>query len=775
MSIFIARLCAVVLLGTTPILVLGYEYDENDSEAGAGANAAWRPFARWDSVDEASTADIHRYTTEPRYLTPMVSFIPEHSVVPSPRDFLGYTVGTEGKLTHPREEEAYFEALAAASANVNLLSMGVTEEKRNTMLVVVSSAENLTRMNEWKGYTRTLADPRAVSEAQAREVAAKGKPIMHITAGLHSPETGPPEMVMELAYRLAVSMHPGIVEIRDSVILLITPITDVDGRARVVEWYERYTKNYDACEFMPPNSPPYWGKYTYHDNNRDGVQLTQKLTTNFLNSFNEWHPVYSIDLHESVPLMYVSGGTGPYNTTLDPLVVREWQLAASWELAELQKAGLPGVWTWGYYTGWNPGYLLWITNNRNSMGRFYETFGNSHAGTFERDLSNSSFAGKKTTSRQWYRPDPPDEKVMWSLRNNTNYMQSGILASLTFTARNGSMLLYNFWQKGKNSIEKGKNEPPHAFVIPEDQEQRFRLAYLLNQLRKHGLEVHRANADFELEDGEFNEGDYIVRADQPYGNHVRNLLETQEFPSDAQWRPYDDVSWTYGLVYRVKTVAIEDAVVLSDVDMTRVEEPQAFPGSVGAGPKVAAFAVKQHGDNSMITARYRLRRHNVTASEEAFEAQGESFPLGSWIIPNRGGVRGALEDVARDCMLNFVALDEYPDVETHALDLPRIALYHNWVSTQNDGWIRYTLEQAEVPYTYINDDDIRRAGLRGHFDVIVMAHLGASLKSLIHGRDTKFGPMAYTKTRRFGAHGVLDSSRDITGGFGFRGMANLES
>ena len=282
---------AVTLLGLSLSLAWGYEYDESDPKAGAGTDAAWRHFAQWDSVDETSTADIHRYTTEPRYLTPMVSFVPEHPTVPSPRDFLGYTVGTEGKLTHPREEEAYFEALSTASPNVTLLSMGVTEENRNMMLVVISSAENLSRLDEWKGYTRALADPRDVSEAQAREIAAKAKPIMHITAGLHSPETGPPEMVMELAYRLAVSMHPDIVEIRDNVIFLITPITEVDGRARVIEWYERYTKNYDAREYMPPNSPPYWGKYTYHDNNRDGVQLTQKVTTNYLASFNEWHPV----------------------------------------------------------------------------------------------------------------------------------------------------------------------------------------------------------------------------------------------------------------------------------------------------------------------------------------------------------------------------------------------------------------------------------------------------------------------------------------------------
>lgn len=157
-----------------------------------------------------------------------------------------------------------------------------------------------------------------------------------------------------------------------------------------------------------------------------------------------------------MPLLYVAGGTGPYNPTLDPIVIREWQLLASWELAELQKHNLPGAWTWGYYTGWNPGYLLWINNNRNSIGRFYETFGNSVAKTMKRDISTRTFSGVKVTESTWYRADPPEEELVWSMRNNTNYMQSAILASLTFTARNGETLLHSFWKKGRNAIERQK-------------------------------------------------------------------------------------------------------------------------------------------------------------------------------------------------------------------------------------------------------------------------------------------------------------------------------
>ena len=752
-----------------------YEYDTENPTQGAGVQAPWRATARWDLVDEEATKDIHTFTTDPEYLTPLVSYIPEDAAIPSPRDFLSYIAGAEGKLTHPEDEVRYFEALAAASPRVTLFEMGETEEGRMMHLVVVSAEENLSRLDEFKSYTAALADPRNVNEAQAAEIIAKAKPIMHVTGGLHSPETGSPEMLMELAYRLAVSKHPDIEEIRRNVVLLITPVLEVDGRAKMVEWYYRHLTEYDNHLYTPDTSPPYWGRYVYHDNNRDGLQMTQKLTQNFMKAFLEWHPTYSLDLHESVPFLYVSGGTGPYNPNLDPIVIREWQWVSHWELAELQKHNMPGVWTWGFFTGWNPSYLLWITNNHNSLGRFYETFGNASARTMERDLSDEKFLDKEVTSKQWYRADPPEKKVVWSLRNNTNYMQSGVLASLKLLARNGDTMLHNFWKKGCNSLERGRQEAPHGWVIPREQRDPSRLAYLVNQLLRQDIEVHRATKDFELEDGEFKSGDFVVRTDQPYSDYVRNLLQIQKFPKDAEHRPYDDVSWALGLHYRVDTTPIEDKAILELANLEIVEGPVAFEGWVDDEEEPAAYAVKHEGNNPLITARYRLERYEVLAVEEPFTVGDEEFPIGSWIIPTRRRLKENLEEIARECALDFKALSAMPEATTHSLDLPRVALYHTWASTQNDGWVRYTLEQAGVPFDYINDDDIRSGGLRAKYDVILVAHVRGSAKSMVHGLDPKFGPMSYTPTREFPSHGRVDSDDDITGGFGFKGLANLET
>jgi hypothetical protein len=289
------------------------------------------------------------------------------------------------------------------------------------------SAENLAQLDRYRDITNELAEPRRTSAAKMQQLVAEGKPFYYLLGGLHSPETGSPEMLMELAYRLVVSDKPEIRAIRDNAIVLITPVVEVDGRDRQVQWYYRHTRGkklpYEDLEQF--DNPPYWGKYAFHDNNRDGMQLTLALTRAVHGVYYRYRPQVVHDLHESVPLLYISTGHGPYTKAADAITINEWTQLAHHEAAALESMGLPGVWTWGFWDGWWPGYLFSVANNHNSIGRFYETFGNSMAETFERKLKDQSYAGKPVTDVSWYRPWPPDKKLSWSLRNNTNYMEAG--------------------------------------------------------------------------------------------------------------------------------------------------------------------------------------------------------------------------------------------------------------------------------------------------------------------------------------------------------------
>ncbi|MCG8424922.1 MAG: peptidase [Proteobacteria bacterium] len=743
-----------------------------------------------DRLDQKSTAEIRKYTTDPSFLTEWVDHLPASRQVPSPLAFLGYVIGTPGKLTRPERINAYFRRLARTSPRVRIFSLGKSHGGREMIAAAIADPGVLARLDATKRAMRELADPRRTGLAQARQLTRSTVPIYWITAGLHSPETGPPEMVMELAYRLAVSEQDHIRAIRRNVITLLTPVLEMDGRARMVDWYYRYLTGVRELEDSPPRMAPYWGDYTAHDNNRDGLQLSQPLTRNYVAAYHEFLPVASLDLHESVPLLYVSSGTGPYNDTLDPIVVTEWQWMASYEVSQLTQLGLRGVWTWGFYTGWYPGYLLWVTNNHNAIGRFYETFGNSNAGTFKRELRRYRFAERRINSRQWYRAWPPEKELTWSLRNNTNYMQSGVLASLLLVAKNRETLLENFWRKNKNSLDKGKKQPPHAFVIPAEQRDRGNLHHLLWLLSGHRIEVHRARADAELVampvgvrarevsarpatagKGKgarriaVKSGDFVVRMDQPYRNFALTLLLKQAFPKTAKLTPYDDVAWSLDYMLGVVVEPIADKAVF-DLPVERMTRIPDLPGTVEDSER---WIIDHRAQTRLISLRWALPKD---ARVKALSGAWNGHPAGSLVIS--GVDRATMDAVASTFHIDARAIASEPSVATIEVDLPRVALFHTWRYTQDSGWARYTLEQLGVPYTLINKDHLRQGGLHDKFDVVILPTQGfLSFQGMVHGIDPKWGPMPYTKTATYPSHGIIDSSPDITGGMGFVGLANL--
>jgi hypothetical protein len=725
----------------------------------------WAP----DRAEPGSVEKIREYTTEARFLPETVAYVPDSDTVPSPADVLGRIIGTPGELSRVAEIYGYFRKLDEASDRVQVQTIGHTEEGRDILLVAVSDAENIAQLDRWKEVTARLADPRGTTREEARRLAGEGKVFYHLLGGLHSAETGSPEMLMELAYRLAVSEKPEIQEIRRNAVVLITPVAEPDGRDRVVEWYYRNLKDRKGTwdEIREILSPPYWGHYVFHDNNRDGMQLTLALSRALNDAWFDWHPQVMHDLHESVPFLYISTGHGPYSQAVDPVTIHQWTQLGDHEAGALAALGLPGVWVWGFWDGWWPGYLVSVANSHHGIGRFYETFGNSHPGTFDRTLDKSRYAGKPVTDVQWYRPWPPDKKVRWSLRNNTNYMEAGVLEGLGYAALHRSELLEDFWIKGNRALEKGRTEAPYAWIFPLAQRDSGRLEYLVNQLRKHRIEVHQLTADLSLGGKTWPAGSFVVRMDQPYRNAAINFLEEQKFPADEPNEPYDDIAWTWPLLYGVEGSKVEDRKVL-DAAMQPIAEDVSLAGHVdGIGD---LFLLADTGQNALLRARMRLGTHQVDAAEASFQANGVTYPAGSWIVQ---APREAVEEVASRLGLSFVGTAVMPDVKRHVVDLPRVALLHTWTSTQDAGWARYTLDQEGLDYALISDADLRRGGLETRFDVILFPNHFGDFGDLVHGIDPAYGPLPYTKTAEFPSHGIPDGADDITGGMGLEGLINL--
>ncbi|MGZ6038172.1 MAG: M14 family zinc carboxypeptidase [Phenylobacterium sp.] len=708
--------------------------------------------------DEAYTALIRKHLVDPRFTTELVDHMPASDTVPSPLKFFGRIPGTPGELTYAKDIERYYQELARTSPRVKFWKLGTTEEGRDQVVIAIADEATLKDLDKYKAALAALGDPRKTTPDQAKAAIHSGKPIYWITSGIHSPETGGPEMLIELAYRLAIEETPLVRNIRNNVITFITPVVEVDGREKIVDTY------YYGKKTGKPKPPlVYWGKYVAHDNNRDGMGQYLKLTQNITAGILEWHPTVVHDLHEAQSYLYVSTGTGPYNPSLDPVQSQEWWLLAETELTEMAKRGVPGVFTYGYYDGWVPNYLFWIANSHNSLGRFYEV--QSYGPDVQKDLK----LPPTTTSREWYRPNPPLPSIDWGPRNNTNIQESALLFALDRVAKDRETYLETYWTKNQHAVDGGKTGAVNAWVIPADQTARLNVADMINDVRRQGLEVSTANAAFTAGGVKVAAGDYVIRADQPYRTLADLYFSVQNYPA-ANPRPYDDTGWTMSYMRNLRMQTIHDPTVLKQ-PLTLLTTDVAPKGVVaGAGKTIL---VNHTGDNELVTFRFRLKDVKMLAAEQAFDTGGKHYAAGTFIIPD--APRAEVEKAVAELGLTAEAVDAAPSVKSHALTIPRIGYLHSWLRTQDEGWWRAALDHYGVPYTYLADTKARQGDLRKRFDVILYPTVGSSARDQVVGVAMNGDvPIPYKKSDLTPNLGVLDSADDIRGGLGADGLSELQ-
>jgi hypothetical protein len=740
-------------------------------------------------MDADATAKIRKYTTAPEFNSPLTDYLPASATVPSPSAVLGDVAGAPGILPYTADVNRYFRMLAAASPRVRVISIGMSEEGRERIAVAVSSEANLEQQKENDARLAQLADPRLLKldDARAESLITASLPVYYITGTIHSPETGAPTALMELAYRLAVDESPYIRSIREHVITLITPVVEVDGRDRMVDVYRWHLAHPKA---IPPHLV-YWGHYVAHDNNRDAMGMTLSLSRQVLDTYLGWHAQVLHDLHESVPFLYDNTvGDGPYNAWVDPLLTNEWQLFGWNNVAQMGKFGMPGVFTHGDFDTWSPGYLMFLAAMHNGVSRLYETFGNGGADTETREIPPGE------TTRTWYRQDPPYRTVTWSQRNNNNYEQTGLLVSLAFTAENRELLLRNFWEKSKRSIVKPEREGPAAYVLPADDKRPGAQAELLRVLELQHVEISRADRAFTVpvespvkppdpnapkgagadaakaktpSTRTFPAGSYVVRMDQPFSRSADALLDRQYWsPDDPQKHPYDDTGWCFPALFGTEAVRVTDRLVLG-VPMSKAESRP--HGSVtGSGP---VFVVAQHGDDAMFSLRYGLGDATVEAATEPFKAGGHDYPRGTWLV--RGIGKDAFEHAAAEAGVTVEAVAAAPKVATRPVGKPRIALLHTWLSTQTEGWWRQRLDLLKIPYNYISTQDVAAdPSLATHYDVILFPPVGfGDPLRIVSGLPMWGEPMPWKTTPETPNLGKIASTDDERPGLGFAGLDHL--
>ncbi|HYW30238.1 MAG TPA: M14 family zinc carboxypeptidase [Gemmatimonas sp.] len=763
--------------------------------------------------DPSFEKDYKAWTINPKHGSPLVDHLPLVQGIPTPKSVIGYHVGAPKKLTYYADQLKYYRALAAATPRVKVETVGTSDEGRELVVVWVSSDSNMKALQANRDNLAKIADPRGTSEAAIRTLITRTKPHYHLMGGLHSGETGPSEMLMELVYRLATETSPVITGIRNNVYVSITPVADADGRDRNVDWFFKGLDETAAA--ARPARPaaatapvaaaadttagrggapgaggggggggrggsavPYWGKYVYHDNNRD-INVTLQQMRGIIDWYFTAHPPIMHDLHESLALLYTYSGAAPQNPNLDPILFAELPFFANYEMAQMTKYGMPGVYTHAFMDGWSPGYLGSVAYNHNGLMKMYETQSGRDLDSLPTRASAAAggpaggFGGRGgavptgrggAQDREWYRgiQYTPYDLATFTRRSNANYMQTGVLSALQLTSMFPAMVLENFYIKTRNAIEAGRTDAPYGYVIPVQRDM-TRPAEMVNILRAQRIEVGVASEPVKVGDKTYPVGSYVIKRDQPYGRLAKNLLEKQQYP-DSRLQTYDDSGWSMGYAFNVDVVESADSAILK-VKTTPVTTAVVKGRLAGTG--TAGIAVAHTGSNNMVAFRYKLRNVPMKVVEKAFTADGVEFPAGSFVVTDNAAaaqVKAAVEEFG----LTAAALNAAPTVATHDADVPRVAIYSQWTGTQNLGWYRLTFDRFGIPYDLIYKEQVVKGALRDKYDVILLAEQALGRTQVMAPKAAR--PQPYKKDPRYKFLGMYGETDDMSGGFGQAGV-----
>ncbi len=753
-------------------------------------------------VDQAYTAAIVKYTTEPYFNSPLTDYLPASKTgVPTPAAALGDVAGAPGKLPYAEEVHAYFRELEKHTPRVKVFSIGKSEEGREMIAAAVGDESLLKQMDANNARLARLADPRTgITDDQAAALAKQSFPVYYITGTIHSTETGAPTALMELAYRLAVDDSPYIQYIRTHMVVLITPVVEVDGRDRMVDLYKWHLAH-------PGETYPrleYWGHYVAHDNNRDAMAMTLQLTQHVLDTFLNFHALVLHDLHESVPFLYDNTvGDGPYNAWIDPILADEWAALGWNNVGQMQALGMPGVFTHGEFDTWSPGYLMFLAGMHNGISRLYETFGNGGADTVRRILTPGEY------SREWYRPNPPEASVLWSQRDNNNYEQTALLTTLSYFAQNRERFLDDYYVKAKRAISKPTSNGPAAYVLAADPAYASRQLALIRTLQKQHVEISQLSepatvnvtasdaaaaksenappapagkpgvaGDVSTVRTTFPAGSYVIHMDQPFSRAADALLDRQYWsPEDQQKTPYDDTAWSFSLLFNAKVTRVVDPAILQ----AKAAPVQPKNGTSYAGPAGKIWAFANTGQTSLLGLAYAVPGTTATILDEQTRLNGGTFPAGSilYSTPSTSDQKWLEALDLLGLKQNIQVLNEVPQTKSHTLIYPpRIAILHTWLSTQTEGWWRQAFDSLGIPYAYISTQAAAAdPDLHAKYDVILFAPVTGHTpaQQIIDGLPMYGNAQPWQTTALTPNLGRIDATPDIRPGLGQAGVEHLRA
>lgn len=676
------------------------------------------------------------------------------ATVPTPSEFLKFTVGADRQLADYHQIQSYFEMLAKSSPRIKIEKLGPTTLNNDLIMAVISSEENLRNLARYKEISRKLADPRGQTPEQLDALVKEGKLILMVSCNIHSTEIASGQMAMEWAHALATSEDPETKRRLNDVILLLIPSLNPDGQIMVTDWYRKNV----GTKFEGGRMPWLYHHYIGHDNNRDWYMLTQKETQAVTKAaYLDWKPMVWLDEHQMGslgPRLFVPPYAEPASVTIDPLMWRGVNLIGTMMALRLEEQRKSGVIYDFVYDAYWPGAVDGTAWWKNIFGLLTEAASARVATPIEIPDTELRGGAKGLMDYRLQTNYPnPWMGGRWGLREIMDYERIASDAILETVTNNKDSYMRGVTRMAQDSMALGK--PGEYWQITADQNDAYTAAKLAFLMQAQGVEVQSVTTPN-------GKREYYIATAQPYGRYVWEMFKSHRYPKvragsgAAIIPPYDVTTWSLPLMMDV------DA---KKVLLTKADEQDLRPLAASDWPdgKVegsgSVYAVLRNSNMSAALLNDLLaKKASVSIAKARFEVGNVSYPAGTLIVESA--------DVPALAARNHVKVDalaQKPSVAMAKMRDVRVGLYKPWLASMDEGWTRWLLEQYRFTYKNLDNKTIKAGKLNAAFDVILIPDIEKNV--IVEGKPKQeTGDMKYWE----------EMPPEYAGGIGKEGVTALK-
>ena len=638
--------------------------------------------------------------------------------VPTPSDFLKMKIGGDGVLASYEQIVSYFRAVDPLSDRITVEDLGPTTMGHPMLNAVITSPENMKRLEHFRDINNRLYDPRRTSPDEAKRLIAEGKTIVAVQMSIHSTEVAATQVAMEQLYKFATDDSPRMKTLLDNTIILMMPSHNPDGTQMVAEWNDKTR----GTPYEGSNVPFLYHKYTGHDDNRDWYMFTQKESRMTVEKvWNRWHPEISYDLHQmgsNAARLFIPPYVDPWDPNVNPILISEMSMLGSTMAAELAGQGKDGVVIHAMYDGWTParGYTNYHGGIRFLTEAASVRLASPITLTFEQLGKGIGYDAKE---KAWNFPRPWRGGT-WHLRNIMDYENAAMDALLDHAAAYRTTWLSNFYKINSDAVGRidpltGKDKP-FAIVFPANQKDPASTFELLETLQFADLEIHRARAPFTADGTPYPAGTHVILMAQPSSSFAKTLTEIQHYPDLRQYpggppqRPYDVTAYTMPLLMNVEALHVQQAFT---ADLELLKSPITIPGGAMSARAKKAYAFAH--DNAGMMAMIRLTKAGLRVV---------STPTMIAVPAEQPQAFEQVAAAAKALPIRIKAIDDAVPAGV-TVKAPRVGMYKSYVASMDEGWTRWIFEQWGIDYASLENKDVKAGNLRAKFDAIVLPQQGA--------------------------------------------------